>query len=224
MLLRLGRRPALAGTVLALAASAVAAAALYRHGLGDNRVYFGTDTQAQALLAGAVAAQLLHAGRLDRLLRRRRGPLVATAAGLVLGGLAVLLSHGDSWRAHGGFVVIELAAAVVVVTLAGRRGVGERLLTWEPLAYLGRRSYAVYLWSYVLATWFHSLGAWQLPLTVAASLGAAEASWRVVERPALRLKRRLEPGGADGATEPGGADGERQQPAARDNVLSRAAP
>lgn len=193
-LLRFAPRLVLPVTALAMTASALASDLLYRHGAGSNRVYFGTDTQAQALLAGALAAELLMAGRLDRLVAWRPWRVVAAGAGLLLVLLTVFLPSGvAAWRAHWGYVVVEVAAAVVVVTLCGHRGFGERILTWAPLAYVGRRSYAIYLWSYVFATWFRTLGAWQLLLTVVASLAVAELSWRFVEQPALRRKGRLEP-------------------------------
>src|SRR6266542_506656 len=63
--LRLARgrlRPLLVGTLLALCASALTMAALYRPGVDPSRLYYGTDTRAQALLFGGaltvvVAAQ-----------------------------------------------------------------------------------------------------------------------------------------------------------------------
>ncbi|HET6793631.1 MAG TPA: acyltransferase family protein, partial [Acidimicrobiales bacterium] len=73
------RRPLrnLAGLSLAgAAASAVAMAALYDRGAGINRVYYGTDTRAQALLVGAALAALV-AWRRPAALPGHRGAVAA---------------------------------------------------------------------------------------------------------------------------------------------------
>src|SRR6266508_783462 len=60
--LRLARgrlRPLLVGTLLALCASALTMAALYRPGVDPSRLYYGTDTRAQALLFGGALAVVL---------------------------------------------------------------------------------------------------------------------------------------------------------------------
>src|SRR5438128_1338077 len=60
--LRLARgrlRPVLVGTLLALCASALTMAALYRPGVDPSRLYYGTDTRAQALLFGGALAVVL---------------------------------------------------------------------------------------------------------------------------------------------------------------------
>jgi peptidoglycan/LPS O-acetylase OafA/YrhL len=70
-------------------------------------------------------------------------------------------------------------------------------LRLRPLVWLGRRSYAVYLWHYpiVLLIFLNTpLTGWlnfavALPLT----LLIAAVSWRLVESPCLRLKQRFEP-------------------------------
>jgi peptidoglycan/LPS O-acetylase OafA/YrhL len=172
-------------------------------GAGTDRIYFGTDTRAQALLAGCLVAQLWTSGRLERMLAARvaRRALFSGAV-TVLAVVAWFAADRSAFRYRGGFSLIALAAAMVVAVLAveepaGRTAAsapaGVRVLSWGPLRYVGSRSYAVYLWNYVFATWFHPLGGWSIVPGVAATFMAAEVSWRLVERPALALKSRWAP-------------------------------
>ena len=67
-----------------------------------------------------------------------------------------------------------------------------RFLSSRLLVAIGKRSYALYLWSYVLNTWLRDTGAAEPYLVVATSFLAAEVSYRCVELPALRLKHHFE--------------------------------
>jgi peptidoglycan/LPS O-acetylase OafA/YrhL len=68
-----------------------------------------------------------------------------------------------------------------------------RALSGRTLTYIGRRSYALYLWHYVWLTWLRSLGLIGVAGALVASFACAEASWQLVERRALAHKRRLDP-------------------------------
>ena len=78
-------------------------------------------------------------------------------------------------------------AAVIAATLAG----GGRWLSWPVLRWFGQRSYALYLWHYVLVMEARQ-GSLPMWVAIAVSLGLAELSWRLVESPFLRraLRRR----------------------------------
>jgi peptidoglycan/LPS O-acetylase OafA/YrhL len=84
-----------------------------------------------------------------------------------------------------------MAAALVAPAVLGEGGRIRALLTWRPLMLTGVISYGIYLWQ----------GAWvvKLPdhgflaltaLTVLASLVTAALSYRLLERPLMRLKNR----------------------------------
>jgi peptidoglycan/LPS O-acetylase OafA/YrhL len=156
---------------------------------GDNRVYFGTDTRADALLWGCALAIWLVSGR------RLRMPVIAFPVGLALLGVSTYLSSpkvaftiSPTLAAAGGFLVI---AAIV----AHERVLIVRVLDWRPLRYTGRISYGLYLWHIPLINKFqpHLAGR---PLIVqivalgALSYAAATVSFFVVERYFLRRKRR----------------------------------
>ena len=192
----------LRSTITLTAASALDCLLQWNGGRGANHIYFATDTRAQALLLGCLVAQLHISGRLERAMHHAgmRRALFSGAA-LTLGAVVLFASDRSSFRDLGGFTLIALAAASVVAVLAVDGAPGAaRVLSWRPLRYVGSRSYAMYLWNYVFATWFHPLGTWAVLPGTAATFLAAEISWRVVERPALALKDRWAPRAAGAAT------------------------
>jgi peptidoglycan/LPS O-acetylase OafA/YrhL len=89
----------------------------------------------------------------------------------------------------GAETVTAVAAAAVVAFLVTcpADAPASHALGVAPLTWLGRRSYGVYLWHWPLAEWTnripHQIG---VPLGIGLSLLLAEASWRLVERPAQR--------------------------------------
>jgi peptidoglycan/LPS O-acetylase OafA/YrhL len=93
-----------------------------------------------------------------------------------IGLVALSVMLGLAFTPLAGTLEITVAATAIVIMAAPR--------ALEPLAAAGRRSYGAYLWSWPLTM---LMGVWALPAT----LLAAEASYRLVERPALRLKGRL---------------------------------
>ncbi len=89
--------------------------------------------------------------------------------------------------------LVTLASAVVVIgaVFAQSRPM-VIVLGGGPLAYVGRRSYALYLWNLPIGLALRELDAVErLPIAVGLSLLAAEISYRLVERPALRWKHRF---------------------------------
>jgi peptidoglycan/LPS O-acetylase OafA/YrhL len=146
--LRHWRRRTLVIAVLALAAgSAGLMAVLYQPDADPSRVYYGTDTRASGLLLGSVLALVLRRGRLVP----PANPRVVDTLGF--GGLAALaylcarLGEFDPLLYHGGFAAVGLLTAVVIaVAVQPDSHLGNRLLAWQPLVWIGVRSYGIYLW------------------------------------------------------------------------------
>jgi peptidoglycan/LPS O-acetylase OafA/YrhL len=91
------------------------------------------------------------------------------------------------WNA--GLIVCSLACALAVVFVVERpHRAAARALSSPLLVAIGKRSYALYLWSYVLNTWLRDTGAFEPLLVILTSFAAAEISYRFVELPALRFK------------------------------------
>jgi len=159
-----------------------------------SRIYFGTDTRAGALLAGCAMAAWMQR-RAERRIRVRRvrpwTTRTAVLAAIALCVLCVTLTPDASWTYRGGLAIAAAAALVLVAACTGPGPIGTAL-SWDPLQWLGTRSYAIYLWSWPTQLLLQEH--WpDLPLalvaaaTVAVSLVLADVSMRFVENP-LRFR------------------------------------
>ncbi|MGA7051857.1 MAG: acyltransferase family protein [Mycobacterium sp.] len=168
-----------------------------------DRIYFGTDTRAQALLIGSAASALLVRDwpSLNRgwcLIRTRWGRWIARVMPVIgLAGLAAAMHYAKGSAGefrHGLLIGVALAAVLVVapVTLE-QRGAIARILALPPLVWLGAISYGVYLWHWpiFLALNGERTGWSGLPLFAArcgATLAVAGASWWLIEQPIRRWR------------------------------------
>lgn len=189
------RRPVvLLGALTAGAlASAAWAAALHTPRRDPSRIYYGTDTRAQALLVGAaLAVVMVHFPGVTRRLARLT-PVLAVAG---LAGLAALFrtveGHGPALY-RGGFLAVALvaAAAVAGVALPGAWGPGRWLLGRRGPVLIGRLSYGLYLWHWPVYVWLTPdraglSGTALLGLRVVVTFAAATASYVLVEQPVRR--------------------------------------
>jgi len=162
---------------------------------GDwGRFYYGTDFRIQAPLAGSLLAQLYVAGllRSDRIRGIRFQGLVWLSFSAFIASL-FLIEDSSYFLFHGGHTVYAAAAALLVLGCAFRETQGLPAVLSHPVfTYIGRRSYALYLWHVLWADWFrHSPEPIHFALVFILSFAAAELSYRIIESPALRLKARL---------------------------------
>lgn len=200
-----GRRFCRRVALVLAAASLAAMALLYVPGADPSRVYYGTDTRAFSFLAGAWLAlwwppagcAAMERGfdvRLPRLGARHVTPSAVRRAGAASVALLVavmaLVPAESTFLYLGGMGLVTAAAAVVVACLVMPRAPMARAFGATPLAWLGERSYGVYLWHYPLLLLLGgnlAAGAW-VPCAAAAALSVAAgaASYRFVERPFQR--------------------------------------
>ena len=191
LLLARGRRAALMVVAAAGAvASAAWMAASYRPHVDPLRLYYGTDTRAQAFLIGAVAviaARRYTGERAQRIVR------TASIPAFVVVVAAFALLHQPDILYRGGFAAFAIAAAIVVVAVTNR-GPVTSTLDRGPLRLVGRVSYGIYLWHWpiivlVTARTAHVNGVALLALRLGLIAAATAASWLLIERPYQRAPR-----------------------------------
>ncbi|NEB00343.1 acyltransferase [Streptomyces sp. SID13726] len=168
-----------------------------------HRIYNGTDTRADQLLAGALVAVVLARLRTDdpRLARLRTwaGRLALPALGLLALVAWQVPITGDSgaltafWYT-GGFLLVALLSATLVAGLELRPDSRlSQVLSLAPLAWVGRNlSYGMYLWHYPVVRLLGSLGLedGQLAATVVLTVLMALLSYYAIEKPFLRRAHR----------------------------------
>ena len=187
---RAGLDRLLALTVVLAVASAAAALLAYRGPDDANRVYFGTDTRAAAILLGAGLA--LATARFGTIATRRgRIALEALAvAALVPLGWAWLYLPGTDERLYRGGLLLCGVAGVIVLAAAShpRPGPIARVLAIPPLRWLGLISYGLYLWHWPVIIFFTpGRTGWYdgglVLARLAISLALAVASYWLLEKP-----------------------------------------
>jgi len=177
-------------------------ALLYVPGEDATRVYYGTDTHVMGLMLGAALAFAWSSSWRTRyasawLMVRRP---VLGAALLTLGLLLWVLREDSPLTYRGGLALAGVATVVLVAALlpVGSTSAAEpdsrwrTLMSAEPVAWIGRRSYGIYLWHWPVivivgqemraepGTFQYVVAAtWCVIVTVA----LADLSYRFVEAP-----------------------------------------
>ena len=184
--------------VLGVVGSAVAAILLSSDAGELNRVYFGTDTRAQALLIGAAAAALLVrdwsaltvSGTLIRTRWRRWVAWTLPVIGVAMLASAAHLATGSADEFHHGLLILVAVGAVLVVAPVAldQDGYVARALAWFPLVTLGVISYGVYLWHWPIFLILNGertgLEGWSLlALRCAVTIAVSWVSWWAIEQP-----------------------------------------
>ena len=188
-----GRRHLLAGAVAALAV----ASAVWMHVLagevGPPRAFFGTDTRAWELLAGALLAVWLAKGppAPDGAARWWLDAAGFVGLGYVLFAFA---TFDDRARTLYPGARVLLVVAVVVMLAAACSTTGpalRRVLGWRPLVWIGLISYGVYLYHAPVFEWMapDTVGIRGAPLLVARLVvlfAVSYLSYRLLEMPIRR--------------------------------------
>ena len=157
-----------------------------------SRVYFGTDTHAMGLLVGCAAAALWRYEKLNARLTPDRAAAL-NAIGLVslavLAYFFVFVSELNEFLYRGGFLVLSLLTASLVL-IAAHPGLKFGAILGNPvLKWFGDRSYGIYLWHWPIFVLMRS-GIdiqWSEPIAFTAKIAivlvVADLSYRFVEMP-----------------------------------------
>lgn len=182
------------------AASAALMASMYLAGFSPDRLYYGTDTRAQALLVGSFLGAL--ASRRDwRVVPAQwastgRGRLTGAVLGLSGAGVLLWCWHDvggeDPFLYEGGFLLVAIATGAVITSVTSwRDSLLARVLSLRPLTYIGRISYGLYLYHwplYLVVDHAHTglSGTELLVVRLSATFVVAVASFHLVEQPIRR--------------------------------------
>ncbi len=194
----LGRR-----RIMAVVAAAIVGVAAWRIYLllstSDlNRIYFGSDTNADALLVGVVVALAASLGLVPNG-RPALRILHAAGAALVLllpVALLTLVRYGRVcwWLDVGGLLAIELGVGILIVALLATPL--RTLFESRPLVWTGRVSYGLYLWHVPMGFWvqrYVGSGPWACVAWIVATFSVTALSFYAIERPILGFKDRFVP-------------------------------
>ena len=195
-------------TLLGAIVSAVAMGLIYTNGDDPTRVYEGTDTRAFELLFGAAVAFVWPTRSLSANVSENARNVLDVAGGVSLAGILILIASTASYSSFlypWGFVLLSIATAILVAVTVHPASRLGRWLGWEPLRWVGVRSYGIYLWQWPIIVFTSPAGAGVNLLRgagqVALTLLIASLSWRWIEEPIRRdgfraFGRRLRAGAA----------------------------
>ncbi len=174
-----------------------------------NAAYTFTLGNVDFLAIGAVLALIAHADR-DKGLLQRRLTRVVLPVGLIM--YAVLFWLWHSYDRHAAIALQDTGAALVFCWLIGTASLGftgvfGRLLEWRPIVYLGKISYGIYIYHFLVpvaiaaaATHFgrgyEDAGFPNFVVTSLITVAIAALSWKFFERPINGLKRHFRYDGA----------------------------
>lgn len=174
--------------ILAALLVASAAANFFLARSSVDRAYFGTDTRAAEMLAGALLACATARRFRPRSAAARSALRWAATAGLVtVIGLSTVATVDSAWLYPWGLLATAAASTAIIAGVL-QRGVLTRALSARPLVALGRISYGVYLLHWPIFVWLTpdrtGLDTWPLlGLRAAVTLALAVAMYRIVEQP-----------------------------------------
>ena len=166
-------------------------AAVHIAATNPDRAYYGTDTRAYQLLAGALLALTPQLFRLGGGLRRLAPRVAVFALGaLVLASTSVVEMSPISR----GIIAVALTTVLIVAVENAAGGAVKHMLSLRPVTYLGAVSYGTYLWHWpvvVIATHERHMGrATLFVLTFTLATGLAAVSYHLLEHP-IRTSRWL---------------------------------
>ena len=161
-------------------------------GVDPFRVYFGSDTRADSLLVGCLAAMLVSWRMITFNQTLLRSAIVLS---LLIIGTFVFDLFGFASRTlyTSGFTVFALAVGLFILRVISSPNVFVRLLENRALVWIGKLSYSLYLWHF-FTIWITLRvpvsNALRVALATLISVGVAACSFYLIERPFLKLKSR----------------------------------
>ena len=186
---RMARRTAL---VLA-AISAILMAVLFDPNADPTRVYYGPDTRAFAPLLGAwlglawpLGSRPVRLTAARRTLRDLPLGILAPISFVAIVVIMVLVPNTSPFLFRGGMLLVAILSVFVIAGALNRKSLFSQLFSMPPLAWLGTRSYGIYLWHFPIFQIFkvtnNTTSPIMIALAIVLSLVASEFTFRFVEQ------------------------------------------
>jgi peptidoglycan/LPS O-acetylase OafA/YrhL len=172
---------------------------LWSHGAELNRMYYGSDTRADAPLVGCLVALLslgrTHGTKRTNLALKASLNLGAFASACLLIYLVATATFTDQFLYRGGYTLVAGASGLLVWHLADAdESFMKRILEFYPLRWFGLISYGLYLWHWLLlreVSFYRWGGEKDAAVRFAVAIVVSAASFYLFERRFARLKTRF---------------------------------
>ena len=179
----------------------------WQTGIPFLRMYFGSDTRANEILIGCIAALLFSSGifkRVENSKLARRFNFVKwtfhSAAFISLVGILLSFFYAridQEFLYNGGFVLVSISVACIILDLVLFPSATSRVFEFAILVWIGRISYGLYLWHYPISEASRQLFDGRTSVLFYQVFGlvvtfmVAAASFYLLEQPFLKLKHRF---------------------------------
>lgn len=207
------RKGLLTGIGAMIAVSTLAMALLFDPSADTARVYYGTDTRAAELLAGAFLALAFES--LERIVLSGDRQVAVVKANVISAVCLALLIVGfifasgqDAWLYRGGYLAVAVACCLLVMAVQQPGCIVAKVLSCKPLVYLGGRSFSVYLIHYPILTVMNPatrttpLEWWEWALGFVLIIALSEIFYRFIEQPFTRKAPKKHMAASKGAVRP----------------------
>jgi peptidoglycan/LPS O-acetylase OafA/YrhL len=192
--LRIKRTEIAIALALLIIGIAVHRSSLLTSGTDLNRMYYGTDTRADAPLVGCLIALIstwrVSSGRLKAALN-----LSAVGFAGLLVYLVATLTFTDRFLYRGGYTLVACASGILIWNIADSpTSILAKVLSWYPLRWFGLISYGLYLWHWLLlrsVSFYWLAGGLDAWVRCLAAISVSAFSFYFVERQFTKLKTRF---------------------------------